>query len=251
MLSEYLNTLKVSTINRIIQRSFVVVISSFVFYKNVPTYQTLLLCNSMLSEYRHTLRLSIINRIIQRSFVVGIYLTSIDVVITQELRHDVVMVVVCCTVQCGAVTPVIHDIQINPRMVHQHNHHTQLVVECCSHQSCVPVLVAGNPVVYPGENSLEEHSSVQGIVPVPIDFIGVIPAPPNRVAVQQWSRGMAVVHDQVEESGGGETQAGVGGSEVTKSGLLPRPSCRVMLCPYTPASRPKSCPPLYSCMNRA
>ena len=50
----------------------------------------------MLSEYLNTLKVSTINRIIQRSFVVGIYLTSIDVVITQELRHDVVMVVVCC-----------------------------------------------------------------------------------------------------------------------------------------------------------
>ena len=44
---------------------------------------------SMLSEYSHTLGSSPINRHLQRSSVVVlIFETSIDLVITQELRHD-------------------------------------------------------------------------------------------------------------------------------------------------------------------
>jgi hypothetical protein len=42
----------------------------------------------MLSEYRHTLGMSPINRKLQRSSVPAIFETSIDLVITQELRHD-------------------------------------------------------------------------------------------------------------------------------------------------------------------
>ena len=51
------------------------------------------------------------------------------------------------------------------------------------------------------------------------------------------------MHDQVEERREGETQGGTGvrlplrlHTLGTKSSLLPRPSCRGMLCPYTPSS---------------
>ena len=61
---------------------------------------------------------------------------------------------------------------------------------------------------------------------------------------------MAVVHDQVEERREGETQGWAGvrlplrlHTLGTKSSLLPRPSCRVMLCPYTPSSSVCVLPP--------
>ena len=44
-----------------------------------------------------------VNRPIQRSVVVAIFEINIDVVITEELRHDGGVVVEYCTVQCGAV----------------------------------------------------------------------------------------------------------------------------------------------------
>ena len=71
----------------------------------------------MLCEYRHTLGMYPINRHLQRSFVVAIFETSIDLVITQELRYDGGVVVAYCPVQCGEVVAVL-NIQINPRMVH-------------------------------------------------------------------------------------------------------------------------------------
>ena len=55
----------------------------------------------MLSEYRHTLGMFPINRKLQRSSVVLIFETSIHLVITQELSHEGVAVVVYCQVQCG------------------------------------------------------------------------------------------------------------------------------------------------------
>ena len=72
----------------------------------------------MLSEYRHTLGMSAINRILQRSSVVLIFETSIDLVITQELRYDDGVVVGYCIVQCGVVDAAVLNIQIHTRMVH-------------------------------------------------------------------------------------------------------------------------------------
>ena len=58
------------------------------------------------------------------------------------------------------------------------------------------------------------------------------------------------MHDQVEERREGETQGWAGvrlplrlHTLGTKSSLLPRPSCRVMLCPYTPSSSVCVLPP--------
>ena len=58
------------------------------------------------------------------------------------------------------------------------------------------------------------------------------------------------MHDQVEGRREGETQGWVGvrlplrlHTLGTKSSLLPRPSCRVMLCPYTPSSSVYVLPP--------
>ena len=66
----------------------------------------------------HTLGVVLINRHLQRSsVVVAIFEISIDVVITEELRHDGGVVVGCCKVQCGVVAAVL-NIQINPLMVH-------------------------------------------------------------------------------------------------------------------------------------
>ena len=103
----------------------------------------------MLSEYRHTLgSVSPINRILQRSFVVVIFETSIDLVITQELRYDGGVVVDYCKVQCGVVVAVL-NIQINTRMVHQRHHHIQLVVACCPVQCRGVVAAVLNIHIYP------------------------------------------------------------------------------------------------------
>ena len=56
------------------------------------------------------------NRPLQRSFVAVSFEISIDVVITEELRHDVGVVVAYCPVQCGPVAAVL-NIHIYPWMV--------------------------------------------------------------------------------------------------------------------------------------
>ena len=70
----------------------------------------------MLSEYRHTLGSSAINRTLQRSSVEAIFETSIDLVITQELRYDGGVVVGYCPMQCGVVDAAL-NIQIHSRAV--------------------------------------------------------------------------------------------------------------------------------------
>ena len=53
-------------------------------------------------------------------------------------------VVAYCPVQCGLVVAAL-NIQINPPMVHQRNHHIQMVGACCYHQCCAPVIVTWEP----------------------------------------------------------------------------------------------------------
>ena len=101
----------------------------------------------MLSEYRHTLGMLPINRKLQRSFDVLTRLASI-----LSSLNDGRVVVEYCTVHCGAVFPAALNIQINPRMVHQRNHHTQL---------CYPPATGEClHVVYDGEKSLKERGPV-------------------------------------------------------------------------------------------
>ena len=72
---------------------------------------------SIISEDFRTLGAVINNRILQRSSVVdAIFEISIDVVITEELRHDGGVVVAYCPVQCGGVVAGL-NIHIYPWMV--------------------------------------------------------------------------------------------------------------------------------------
>ena len=134
------------------------------------------------------------NRSLQWCADVVHFETKINPFITQELSQDGGVVLPYCPVQCGGVVAVL-NIHIYPLMVHQRNHHIQMVAGCCVHQCCGPVIFTCIHIVDHAENSVEERetaaflcSHVQCIHPIPIDFIGV------GLAVQQCLCRLFILH---------------------------------------------------------
>ena len=114
----------------------------------------------MLPQDPHALVVSMNNRPLQRRSVGLIIGTTIDPIITEELCDDGGVVVVYCSVQCGAVVEGRCSIQINPRMAHQRSDHIQMVVLCCPHQCCYPAsVITCIHILDHAEKSVEERET--------------------------------------------------------------------------------------------